>query len=66
MKFKMLEKMEGPPVPRVTASPLTPADRKEEAAGGRIERAWGGLLGQLNQRNYFPTDEAKNSLMTFS
>lgn len=49
--------------------PLLPsfrAGRKEEAFGGGAERASEGLLGQLNQRNYFPTDEAKNILMAFS
>lgn len=39
---------------------------KEEAIGGRGQRASEGLLGQLNQKNYFPTDEAKNILMAFS
>lgn len=48
------------------SSPLLPAGRKEGAIGDSGERASEGLLGQLNQRNYFPTDEAKNILMAFS
>lgn len=66
MKFKMLEKMERPLLPGVSPSPLLPAGRKGKAVPGGEERASEGLLGQLNQRNYFPTDEAKKILMAFS
>lgn len=66
MKFKMLEKMERPLLPGVSPSPLLPAGRKEEAVPGGEERTSEGLLGQLNQRNYFPTDEAKKIVMAFS
>lgn len=66
VKFKMLEKMERPLLPGVSPSPLLPAGRKGKAVAGGEERASEGLLGQLNQRNYFPTDEAKKILMAFS
>lgn len=62
----MLEKMERPLLPGVSPSPLLPAGRKEEAVRGGEERTSEGLLGQLNQRNYFPTDEAKKIVMAFS
>lgn len=65
VKFKMLERWKG--LFSLESPFSSPSGRQErKAVPGEEERASEkGLLGQLNQRNYFPTDEAKKILMAF-